>query len=129
MFRLIPFATAAHKCCCGCGEQVNTPLTPTDWQLTFDGESISLYASIGNWRLACESHYWIKRNTVEWAPRWSKKEIEAGRARDRLAKEKYFDTAKTPTGSETKASARRSKKRKSEEGVWRRLRRWCSNWL
>ncbi len=44
----IPFATAAHKCCCGCGKEVVTPLTPTDWQLTFDGETISLEPSIGN---------------------------------------------------------------------------------
>lgn len=32
----IPFATAVHKCCCGCGNEIVTPITPTDWQLTFD---------------------------------------------------------------------------------------------
>jgi hypothetical protein len=36
----IPYATVAHKCCCGCGTEVVTPLSPTDWKLTFDGESI-----------------------------------------------------------------------------------------
>jgi len=25
----ILFATAAHKCCCGCGNEVVTPLSPT----------------------------------------------------------------------------------------------------
>ena len=38
----IPFATVSHRCCCGCRHEVVTPLTPTDWSLTFDGESVSL---------------------------------------------------------------------------------------
>ncbi len=38
----ILYATVVHKCCCGCGNEVVTPLGPTDWQLVFDGESISL---------------------------------------------------------------------------------------
>lgn len=25
----VEYATAAHKCACGCGSEVNTPLTPT----------------------------------------------------------------------------------------------------
>jgi hypothetical protein len=29
----IRFATAAHLCCCGCGNKVVTPLRPTDWTL------------------------------------------------------------------------------------------------
>jgi hypothetical protein len=33
----IQYATAVHKCCCGCGEEVVTPLSPTSWQMTFDG--------------------------------------------------------------------------------------------
>ena len=33
------YATAAHSCCCGCGEEVVTPFTPTDWKMTFDGEA------------------------------------------------------------------------------------------
>lgn len=91
------FATAAHKCCCGCGQEVITPLSPTDWELTYDGESISLEPSIGNWNFPCQSHYWIRRNTVKWAHRWSQKEIEAGRAHDRLVKEKYFESRNHPT--------------------------------
>jgi hypothetical protein len=60
----VEFATAAHKCCCGCGEEVVTPLSPNDWKLTFDGDSISLSPSIGNWNFTCRSHYWIERNTA-----------------------------------------------------------------
>ena len=33
------YATAAHSCCCGCGEEVVTPFTPTDWKMTFNGQS------------------------------------------------------------------------------------------
>lgn len=50
------FRTVAHKCCCGCGNEVITPLSPTDWKLTFNNESISLYPSIGNWNFDFKSH-------------------------------------------------------------------------
>ena len=38
----IPFETVIHKCCCGCGNEVVTPLSPSQWKLTFDGVSITL---------------------------------------------------------------------------------------
>ena len=91
MYVSIPYATAVHKCFCGCGSEVVTPLSPTDWQLTFDGKTVSLHPSIGSWSLKCQSHYWIRRDGVVWAPRWSQKELEKGRSRDRLAKGKYFE--------------------------------------
>ena len=86
----IPFATAVHRCCCGCGSEVVTPLDPTDWRMTFDGKSVSLYPSIGNWSFDCQSHYWIRRNQVRWARRLSEDEIEKGRARDRFQKAQQF---------------------------------------
>lgn len=86
----IEFGTVVHKCYCGCGSEVVTPLGPTDWQLVFDGESISLTPSIGNWSLPCQSHYWIRRNRVVWAPKWTVAQIESARAADRAAKESYF---------------------------------------
>lgn len=84
------YATARHKCCCGCGNEVATPLTPTDWSLTFDGETVSLNPSIGSWSLPCRSHYWIRRSRVQWAGRWSEKRITAARAADEAAKRKYY---------------------------------------
>jgi uncharacterized protein DUF6527 len=87
----IQYATAVHNCACGCGSKVVTPITPTDWELTFDGETISLYPSIGNWNFPCRSHYWIRRNRVKWAGRWSQEEIEAGRAKDRSLKQRFFE--------------------------------------
>ena len=86
----LQYATAAHACCCGCGNEVITPFSPTDWQLTFDGETISLSPSIGNWSFACRSHYWIKHNRVAWAGNMSKQAIEAGRASDRHAKARQY---------------------------------------
>ena len=63
----IPFRLALHRCCCGCGTEVSTPLGPTFWKLTFDGVSVSLSPSIGNRQLDCKSHYWITRNRVQLA--------------------------------------------------------------
>jgi hypothetical protein len=86
----IPYATAAHLCCCGCAMKVVTPISPTDWRVTYDGESVSLDPSVGNWAFRCQSHYWIDQNRVVWARRWSQRKIDASRAADRLAKENYF---------------------------------------
>jgi hypothetical protein len=85
----LPHATAIHLCACGCGREVITPLTPTDWQLIFDGETISLRPSIGNWSFPCQSHYWLDHGRIRWAAKWSREKIEAGRARDRRNKERY----------------------------------------
>lgn len=87
----VTFATAVHKCFCGCGSEVITPLSPTDWRLTFDGKTISLYPSIGNWSFACKSHYWISNNRVEWAKKWSEGRINAARKQDSLNKSDYYD--------------------------------------
>lgn len=86
----IEFATVAHSCACGCGHQVITPLSPAEWQLTFDGESISLRPSIGNWSFDCQSHYWIEKNRVRWAPKWTRQEIESVREYDRREAEEYY---------------------------------------
>jgi len=91
----IPYAIVAHKCCCGCGNEVITPLSPTDWRLLFNGESISLDPSIGNWSFPCKSHYWITENKARWAPRWSQKKIDTGRALERSAKQRHYDATKT----------------------------------
>lgn len=88
------YATAVHKCCCGCGREVVTPLSPTSWRLTFDGQSISLYPSIGSWSLPCQSHYFITNSRVVWAPRWTKEQIVNGRAQEARDKEEYFGAMK-----------------------------------
>lgn len=97
LYVAMDYRTAVHKCCCGCGSEVATTLSPTDWKLVYDGVSVSLFPSIGNWSLDCQSHYWIERGKVEWAGKWTKEQIEAGRAHDRFAKERYFGRSETPT--------------------------------
>ena len=84
------FATTVHKCCCGCGEEVVAVLSPTDWSLQFNGESVSLDPSIGNWSFKCRSHYWIRRNRVLWARAWTPDEIKRGRAFDEQRKQRHF---------------------------------------
>lgn len=93
------YATAAHLCFCGCGREVVTPLSPTDWRLTFNRKTVSLSPSIGNWSFPCRSHYWIKDNCVQWCGEMQQHAIDAGRVRDRLLKEAYFGDRRSPNGA------------------------------
>jgi hypothetical protein len=86
----VEFASATHKCCCGCGNEVITPISPTGWKLIFDGKSVSLYPSIGNWSFKCQSHYWIENNRIVWAAKWSKKNILKRRKEELDIKQKYY---------------------------------------
>lgn len=86
----IPYATAIHRCACGCGQEVVTPFSPTDWKIIFDGKSVSLDPSIGNWSFDCQSHYFIRNNRVLWCERWPKDRIDWGRARDTKNKENHY---------------------------------------
>ena len=74
------YSTAAHLCMCGCGYEVTSPISAEQWSFTFDGRSVSLTPSIGNWSFECESHYWLDHGRVDWASKWSRERIEAGRA-------------------------------------------------
>jgi len=110
----IPYCTAVHKCCCGCGREVVTPLSPTGWQLIFDGKTVSLYPSIGSWSLPCQSHYFITKNKVLWARQWSGKQIAKGREQEATARERYYAGAVSPTNAATTPSpTSRNKKIKS----------------
>lgn len=85
------YATVVHKCCCGCGNEVVIPISPTDWKLIFNGASITLDPSIGNWGYECGSHYWIENSKVMWAGEWSKERIAAARHRDYINKNKNYN--------------------------------------
>jgi hypothetical protein len=84
------FDLTAHKCCCGCGEDVYNKLGPAKWRLTKmpDG-SVSLDPSIGNWKYACRSHYWISKNRVIDAGAMSARAIEAVQQKDRRDRDKH----------------------------------------
>jgi hypothetical protein len=113
----LDYATAAHKCCCGCGREVITPLSPVDWEITYDGETISLSPSIGNWNFPCQSHYWIKRGNVKWARRWTREEIDAGRTRDGKAQSRRFAEPEPANGLAEVAATSQS----TEKSPWRTL--------
>jgi hypothetical protein len=113
------FATALHKCVCGCGGEVVTPLSPRDWKLIFDGETVSLEPSIGNWSFRCRSHYWIRRGKVVWASRWSKRDIQSARAEERTQYDEYFGVGEFGPSTEQKRQTR-----KPGNGLWQRIRGW-----
>ena len=83
------FRAVMHKCACGCGTEVSTPLHPTGWAITFDGVTVSLWPSVGNWSEVCQSHYWIDKSQVFWARRWTRDEIGRGREERRSEIESY----------------------------------------
>jgi hypothetical protein len=115
----IPYATTQHSCLCGCGNRVVLPLHPTHWQLLYDGETVSLKPSVGNWSFPCRSHYWIARNRVRWAGTWTREQIERGRQRDRTRRERRAgDRNDAPITSE--ATPRRSLPRRMIDGILRR---------
>ena len=66
LFISLEYGTCVHLCGCGCKNEVVTPLSPSDWKLTYDGETISLHPSIGNWSFDCRSHYFVKNNKISW---------------------------------------------------------------
>lgn len=108
----VEFGTAAHRCFCGCGQEVYTRFSPRDWAMTFDGESVSIWPSIGNWSFPCQSHYVLKKGQVQWADRWSREMIEWGRAADRDRKAQHNGTessaqnARSPAPPKTGTLAR-----------------------
>lgn len=74
LYLSMEFNTVNHLCVCGCGLEVVTPLSPKSWRVTYNGETISLYPSIGNWQFPCKSHYWIIENETVWADDWLNEE-------------------------------------------------------
>jgi hypothetical protein len=68
------YATALHLCCCGCGNEVVTPLSPLAWTLIYDGETVTLHPSIGNKSFRCRSHYFVRENRVVWMPPMTERE-------------------------------------------------------
>jgi len=109
------YRTAVHKCACGCGEEVVTPIGPADWSIQIENDTATLYPSIGNWSFACQSHYFIRKGRVIWAGWMSRQQIEHGRQLDQESREQYFNDV-----NHDKSLPRHSVIRK----VWMVLRRW-----
>lgn len=110
----IKYRTAIHSCFCGCGMKVVTPIRPTGWSLTYDGDSVSLAPSVGNWSFKCRSHYVIRKNRAVPAGDMDQADIEAGRKRDSALRDDYF---RATGGTASPVATAPAKKR----GFWARL--------
>ncbi|WP_437395449.1 DUF6527 family protein [Flagellimonas lutimaris] len=86
--------TAIHLCPCGCKTEIVTPIDPSEWNFTYDGETISFSPSVGVWGAKCKSHYWIKRNKIEWSRTYSNSEIEEVRIQERRENSEYYEEMK-----------------------------------
>ena len=116
------YATAAHLCCYGCGAEVVTPFTPTDWKMIFDGDTVSLSPSIGSWGLACRSHYVVDRGRVIEAGPWSDEEIAAEGQRDKRAKARYYGVPEAKQPAELPLSS--TPRALTPAGLGLRIIRW-----
>ncbi len=113
----LEYTTMMHLCCCGCGNEVVTPLNPNDWKMTFDGETISVHPSVGSWSLPCRSHYVIKNGRVNWAGDWTEEQIASGRTRDRARKS---DERQVPAAPQEMFQ----EKQVASNSLWKKIRQW-----
>lgn len=116
----IKYRTAVHSCFCGCGMKVVTPIRPTGWKLTYDGDTVSLHPSIGNWSFPCRSHYWLRGNVGVPAGPMDDDRIAAGRRNDQAAKDRYFGNSERRQTMEAPAVP------SQKPTLWQRFRRYWS---
>ena len=109
----VEYATTLHLCACGCGHEVVLGVSPHDWTLTWDGQTVTLNPSVGNWSFPCQSHYFIRRNRIVRAGRWNAEEIAQGRARDAARRVPTAPTAAAKPAADAEVTSSHS-----------RLRRW-----
>lgn len=118
------FMTASHLCCCGCGNEVVTPISPTDWSVTFDGQSVSLMPSIGNWSFDCRSHYWITKSKIRAAAQWSNEQVEFGRTHDQYMKKVYYETC--PADDLKDSDLETVSGESSKKTFWKKFLEWVA---
>jgi hypothetical protein len=62
---------AVLACPCKCGDRIDVNLMERhhpSWRLQTDRGKVTLHPSLWMPEDKCGSHFWIKRNTVEWVP-------------------------------------------------------------
>jgi len=94
----IEYDVAKHKCACGCGADIVTTLSPARWKLTYDGETVSLSPSIGNWSHECKSHYFITNDKVVWAGNITKNQMDQVVRNDKESLKRHIESAPKPKG-------------------------------
>ena len=121
----IRFGTIVHLCACGCGEEVVTPLGPVEWRLTYDGRTVSLVPSIGNWSFPCKSHYWIDEGVVRWARGFSEAEVALVRQKARTRRDGYYETERAEVIGKVPG---RDAQRGSRRSIWEKIRSLRRAW-
>ena len=91
------YRAVVHLCACGCGAKVSTPLHPTGWRLAYNGETVSLSPSVGNWSEKCQSHYVIRDSRIQWADRLPRDKIRSIREKRHRELEDYYGVGRRPT--------------------------------
>ncbi len=116
----VEYATTLHLCACGCGHEVVLGISPDDWTVCWDGRTVTLDPSVGNWSLPCQSHYFIRHNRVVRTARWDDEQITAGRARDAARKR----PVRADAPSQAPSRAMGAEETEAAERGERRSRRW-----
>ena len=122
LYLALEYDAMAHLCACGCGTEVATPIGPTDWQIAWNGVSMTVWPSIGNGSLACRSHYVIRAGRISWCAPMSERDTASERVRTAAAK----GLSPYPTTPETKSFEPRFTQPVTAKApwfvrVWRRL--------
>ncbi|WP_418225310.1 DUF6527 family protein [Burkholderia pseudomallei] len=99
--------------------------------MTYDGESISLTPSVGNWYSGCRSHDIVRQGRVIEAESWSQAQIEAEHRRDVAAKASFYsdkvavDDAQASTpGNPAVSVAERERPSQGAGGFWSAVAAW-----
>lgn len=119
------FRTAAHLCACGCGNKVVTPLSPAGWSIRFDGEAITIEPSIGNGRLPCRSHYFIRENRILWSYKMTNELTAKAQKSDDAARLRHYGTKSNPDSIQDPNAAPLScfpAPQPPKSSLWKRLR-------
>jgi hypothetical protein len=114
----LKYGTVIHRCPCGCGNEVNTSLHPTGWKMIYDGESVSLKPSIGNWSFDCKSHYWITNNDVEWSLKWSEEKIHNIRKFENYERQEYYENKDSENLEDDSGSLKEVQVSKPKKTSW-----------
>lgn len=63
---------AILACPCRCGDRIDVNLMTSrqpSWQLSRSGKEASLHPSLWMPKEKCGSHFWLRRNRIDWVPR------------------------------------------------------------
>jgi hypothetical protein len=119
LYVCLEYNTTSHLCACGCGYEVLTTISPTDWNITYNGRSVSLSPSIGNSNFPCKSHYWIRANRVVWESKMTPQLTALSRARDKASKAREYGPS-VPADS-VQETAAPSVPEPTKQSWWKRL--------